>query len=95
MTTGNKSTTTNITNVFYKDIYNDIDEVAKYFFYANFAGTIFDEEYAKYEEDQIKYRNSLIGNAMINGTAPDHVNMNSVIYGLSSLKNKTVLIVEY
>lgn len=95
MKTGNQSTTKNISNVFYKDIYNDTDEVAKLFFYLNFTGSIFDEEFEKYEANQIKYRNSLIGNAIINGEVPEHIDMNSVIYGLSSLKNKSVIIVEY
>ena len=89
----------NITKVFYTEIDPEIcsaNDAAKYHYHFNFLKyhEIFQKEYEKYEEDQIKLRNKLIGNAIKSGEISKHPKVHSTIFGISAQKNKAILITE-
>lgn len=88
-----------ISKVFYKEIDPNIcstNEAAKYHYLFNLINLheMFQDEYLQYEENQIRLRNSLIGDAIKSGEISGHPNMVSTIFGISAHKNKAVLITE-
>ena len=88
-----------ISNVFYKEIDNDVcsmEEAANYHYLFNLLKyhEMFQNEYEHYEEFQIKLRNTLIGDAIKSGEIKSHPNVPSTIFGISALKNKAILITE-
>ena len=88
----------NITEVFYSTIDEMTSkEAAAFYYHYNLISSseVFHEDYIKYEEQQISIRNKLLGNACKNNEKPRHPNVNSTIFGISSLKSKPVLITEY
>ena len=85
-----------------KVFYSTIDEMtskeaAAFYYHYNLINIseVFHDDYIKYEEKQFAIRNKMIGNAYKHNELPNHPNINSTIFGISSLKNKPVLIVEY
>ena len=88
-----------ITNVFYTEINPEVcsvQDAARYHYLFNLLKyhKIFQDEYERYEEDQIKLRNTLIGNAIKSGEINSHPKLMSTIFGISAQKNKAVLITE-
>ena len=88
-----------ITEVFYKEIDPEICNVkdaSKYNYLANLLKyhKIFQDEYEKYELNQINLRNNIIGDAIRNNEISNNLKMHSTILGISALKNKAVLITE-
>ena len=87
-----------ITEVFYLPIDEmSSKEAAAFYYHYNLINVseVFHEDYMRYEEKQFAIRNKLLGNAYKNNELPRHPIVNSTIFGISSLKNKPVLITEY
>ena len=87
-----------ISEVFYKEIdpqLCDVNEAAKYHYHFNFLKyhKMFQDQYEIYEEKQIKLRNKIIGDA-IHDHEINKPKLTSTIFGISSLKDKAVLITE-
>jgi hypothetical protein len=87
-----------ITEVYYTEI-NEMTakEAAAFYYHYNLINVseVFHEDYIKYEENQIALRNKILGDAYKNNEIPRHPKTNTSIFGISSLKNKPVLITEY
>lgn len=88
-----------ISKVFYTEINPEtcsVNDAAKYHYLSNLLK--YDEsiqnEYEKYEEDQIKLRNTLIGNAIKSGEIDGQPKVLSTIFGISAHKNRAILITE-
>jgi len=87
-----------ITEVFYKEIDPNVcsmEDAAKYHYHFNLLKyhEMFQKEYEQYEEEQIKLRNTLIGNAIKSGEIINP-KVFTTIFGISAHKNKAVLITE-
>lgn len=87
-----------ISKVFYKEIDPDICspyEAAKYHFHFNLLKyhEIFQNQYEEYEREQISLRNNIIGNAIKSGEI-SNPKIFTTIFGISSEKNKAILITE-
>ena len=88
-----------ISKVFYKEIDPNICspiEAAKYHYHSNLIKyhEVFQNEYEIYEENHIKMRNTMIGNAISDGEIIGYPKITSTIFGISSKKNRAVLITE-
>lgn len=88
-----------ITEVLYKEIPEkefSTKDAAEFFFYHNLLGVdpMFIDGYEKYESNQIHVRNNIIGDAIRSELMNKHPKVNSAIIGVSSVKNKAVLITE-
>jgi hypothetical protein len=88
-----------ISNIFYTEIDPEIcsiNDAAKYHYHFNLIKyhQMFQDEYERYETIQIKLRNTLIGNAIKSGEINGHPKLMSTIFGISSKKNKAVIITE-
>lgn len=91
-------TKTSISRVYYEEIDNiDPKEMGEFYFHYNHfnLNESMRNDYENYEENQIKMRNKIISDAMKRNDIPSHPIVNSILFGVSSIKNKTVLIVEY
>jgi hypothetical protein len=89
---------TSICNVYYEELPNiDPKETSRfYYLYNHFKmNEEIQKEYEDYETNQIHIRNRIISNAIKNGRIPNHPKMESTIFGVSSLKNVSVIIAEY
>lgn len=88
-----------ISDVFYTDIHkNDctIMQAAEFYYYYNLIDKpCILPEYEAYEENQINIRNKILGEAINNGKLQIHPKTNTTIFGISSLKNKAILVVEF
>lgn len=89
-----------ISDVYYEEI--DRDECSmmtagEFYYHYNLMNVhpIFVPDYESYEIKQISTRNSIIGNAIKRGEMPRHPKLNSTIFGVSSIKNKAVIVTEY
>lgn len=88
-----------ITEVYYEEIdptICSIEEASDFYYYYNLIGLRepFQSDYEKYEESQIKTKHRVIAEAISRGEVI-HPKMNNSIFGVSVLKNSTVLIAEY
>ena len=89
-----------ISKVFYTEIdpnVCDTREAGEYYYHLNLLHSheMFQQSYEAYEAKQIALRNKVISQAMKNGELPEHPIMNSTIFGVSSMKQKPVIITEY
>ena len=87
-----------ITEVLYQEIDSNrcsTYRAGEYYFYANMIGANpkLDSEYIGYEEEQLKLRNTVIGEYIEN--TGEHPNVEKSIFGISTIKNKAVIITEY
>lgn len=84
-----------INMVYYQELNDDIIDITKYNFLYNVAkyNNIFSEEYLSYEEKQIQKRNELIANAIKEKIIDKYNLINSIIVGISSIKNKPIIII--
>lgn len=88
-----------ITEVFYAEIDPELcsaTEAAKYHYHFNLLKyhKMFQDEYEKYENDHIKLRNTLIGNAIKSGEIQSNPKVYTTIFGISAQKDRAVLITE-
>ena len=88
-----------ISKVFYTEIEPEIcnsEDAAKWNYYFNLVkyDKTFWDEYEKYEAEQIKVRNKIIGDAIRSGEIGGTPKIYTTIFGISSKKNKAVLITE-
>lgn len=89
-----------ISDVFYEEIDRDVCNMmtaGEFYYHYNLMGVhpMFVPEYEDYELSQITTRNKIIGEAMSRGDLTKHPKMNTTIFGVSSLKNKAVIMTEY
>lgn len=89
-----------ISEVLYKTVEPDvctIEKASEFYYHYNMIDTNDScrSEYEKYETDQINIKNKIIGDALRQGELPRYPDVNSIIFGISSILNKPVLIVEY
>lgn len=89
-----------ISEVFYKEIDAkkcSIEEAGTFYYYFNLLNIDerFHEGYENYELGQIKLRNEIIADAIKDGELPKFPSMNSIILGISSMKNKVILISDF
>lgn len=87
-----------ITKVIYQVIDPEVYSgytLGEYYFYFNMLGLDpkIDKEYIEYEETQMNMRNKILGD-IINETGI-HTKIDKTIFGLSSMKQKAVVISEY
>lgn len=70
-------------------------KASEYHFYANTIGLHpkIDEAYEKYETEQMRIRNKVIGSAVRDGIIP-RLKMDTTIYGVSSLRDRAIVITE-
>lgn len=89
---------TSISRVFYKEIDDiSIEEMGEFYYHYNHHDLTdkMTQEYEKYEESQIQKRNKIISEAVNNGDIPKGSRIKSTLFGVSSIKNKPILVVEY
>lgn len=89
---------TSISRIYYgepKDV--TLEEMGEFYFYYNHQGLTDEmiEDYERYEESQIKKRNQIISDAIVNGDIPNNRRIKSTLFGVSSIKNKPILVIEY
>lgn len=92
-----------IGDVYYEEISDQlmsVDKAADFYYLYNLMNLSEDlrEEYEKYEQHQLSLRNTILGRAYNNNEGrkiPRHPKMGSSILGVSSMKNRVVLITEY
>lgn len=89
-----------ISNVYYDEIDRDTYSMmtaGEFYYHYNLMGVhpMFIPEYEAYELSQITMRNKIIGDAMDRGDLVKHPKMNTTIFGVSSIKNKAVIMTEY
>lgn len=97
MKNGMKTSMTNISRVYYNEIDDlSIEYMGDFYFHYNhhYLTDQMRKDYEEYEELQIKRRNQIIGNAIKNNELPGHPKMDSVLFGVSSIKNKPIIIVK-
>ena len=84
-----------INMIYYQELNDDIIDITKYNFLYNVAkyNNIFSEEYLSYEEKQIQKRNELIANAIKEKIIDKYNSINSMIVGISPIKNKAIIII--
>lgn len=98
MITGTKTSMTNISKVYYEELNGvDINEMGEFYFHYNHHNLTdkMRKDYENYEESQINLRNKIISDAISNNLIPSHPILSSVLFGVSSIKNKPIIIVEY
>ncbi len=88
-----------ISEVFYKEIdpkICDEKEASSFYYHYNLLGLNekIDEEYEQYEMKQMEIKNKIIGDCLKQGEFPRYPNISSTIFGISSMKNRTILIME-
>lgn len=88
-----------ITKVFYKEIDPSVcspKSAARYHYHFNLLRLheSFQKEYEKYEEEQIYLRNTILHDAIVSKEITSYPKVTSTIFGISSHKNKAVLITE-
>lgn len=86
-----------IKNVFYTEIDEkdcSLEQSGEFYYHFNMMNLndSFRDAYEEYEEKQLELRNSIIGNNISNMRR--HPIINSTIFGISSIKDKTILVVE-
>ena len=86
-----------ITDVYYTEVDRKKEEAGEYYFYHNLLSVdpFFHQKYEELERQQIDLRNMLIRKAIVNRVIPEHTMHNNAILGISPLRNRTVLIIEY
>lgn len=89
-----------ISRVFYAEIDPKVcttTEAGEYYYHFNLLGTheMFQKSYEEHEKKQLELRNAVLSQAMKNGELPSHPIMNSTIFGVSTMKQKPVLITEF
>lgn len=89
-----------ISNVYYDEISSNecsILDAGEFYYHYNVIGIdpLFIPGYEEYEERQISLRNRIIGKAIENGEVNKHPKMHTTVFGVSSLKNKAVILTEY
>ena len=89
----------NITEVYYEEIDPTIcsmDEASEYYYHFNLIGVsdTFNNAYEECEKSQLLLKNRIIGDAAGRGDIPTHPNLNNTIFGISSIKNKAIVIAE-
>jgi len=89
-----------ISKVFYAEIdprVCSVEEAGEYFYHFNLLGVheMFQKTYEDYEQKQVKLRNAVISQAIKNGELPGHPIINSTISGVSTMKQRPVLITEF
>lgn len=89
-----------ISEVYYKEIDSgicSIEEAGEFYYHFNLLNIdeVFHEDYENYELRQISLRNNIITEAIKNGELPKFPSMNSIILGISSIKNKVILVSDY
>lgn len=88
-----------ISKVFYAEIdprVCDTREAGEFYYHFNLLNVddSFHKSYEEYEQRQVELRNSVISQAMKNGELPVHPRMNTTVFGISSIKQKSILITE-
>lgn len=89
--------TSTISKVYYEELGNiDSSEMSEFYFYYNHFQLSDDiaRDYEEYETRQIKIRNKIIANAIKQNQIPGRPNISSTLFGVSSIKNKPIIIVE-
>lgn len=89
-----------ICEVYYKEIDPNICdpvETGEFYFFYNLLGVDdrFQEGYEQHEIKQLSIRNRVLRNTMDAHEIPRHPKVNTTIFGLSSLKDSAILVVEY
>ncbi|MCM1233503.1 MAG: hypothetical protein NC489_25590 [Ruminococcus flavefaciens] len=89
-----------ISKVFYAEIAPEVctmEQAGEYYFHFNLLqeDELFQKTYEDYELKQLELRNSVISQAMKNGELPGHPIMSSAIFGVSTMKQKPVIITEF
>lgn len=89
-----------INEVFYKAIDSEsytTTEAAEFYYHYNLLNVDpkLSEDYEKYELTQLNKRNSIIGDAFNRGEIKRHPKTDTSILGISTLKNKPILLVEF
>ena len=87
-----------ISEVHYQEIDTNIcniNEAGEFYFLHNLLDTtnMFHKDYETYESKQLQLKKEIIGQLRIDNKISDSSNINSSILGISSLKNKVVIIV--
>lgn len=86
-----------IKRVFYTEIDEkdcSLERSGEFYYHFNMMNVndFFQKDYEDYETKQLELRNSIIGNNI--NDMPSHPNMSFTIFGISSIKDKTILAVE-
>lgn len=89
-----------ISNVFYTTIPEEkcsLIEAGSFYFYYNLMNISPEiiADYERYEEHQMILRNDTLGEAFSNGNIPRHPKVDTSIFGISTLKNRPILVTEY
>lgn len=89
-----------ISKVFYEEIDNNVCSImssGEYYYHYNVMGldSSASREYEEYETSQIAIRNKIIGDAIKRYDILEHPKMNTTIFGVSSMKRKTIILTEY
>lgn len=89
-----------ISEVYYKEIGPEICdpvETGEFYFFYNLLGVDdrFQEGYEQHEIKQLDIRNQVLRSAIDAKEIARHPKVNTTIFGLSSLKDSAVLVVEY
>lgn len=89
-----------ISKVFYEVVDNSVCSImdsGEYYYHYNIMGLNAStaQEYEEYEESQIAIRNKIIGDAIKRHDILEHPKMNTTIFGVSSMKHKTIIVTEY
>lgn len=93
--TGTKTST--ISRVYYEELGNiDPFEMSEFYFFYNHYGLSDDiaKDYEEYETNQIQMRNRIIANAIKQNQLPSRPKMDTVLFGVSSIKNKSMILAE-
>ena len=85
--------------ILYEEISSDMcsnEDASEYYFYQNAMGLSedIDNEFEKYEIQQLKLRNIVIANAINTEDFKLIPNLDSTVFGVSALKNKVILIAD-
>lgn len=89
-----------ISEVFYEVIDSTsytLNNAAEFYYHYNLLNVDpkLSEDYEKYELNQLSVRNNIIGNAFNRGEITRHPKTDTSILGISTLKNKPILVVEF
>jgi len=91
--------TEKISEIYYEEIGTDridINTAGEFYYYMNLLGVhdMFNDDYEKYETNQINLRNNIIGEAIRCGKLTKDIRADKSIMAISSLNNKVALVVE-
>lgn len=89
-----------ISEIFYEVIDSasySLTEAAEFYYHYNLLNVDpkLSEDYEKYELTQLNRRNNIIGDAINRGEIKRHPKTDTSILGISTLKNKPILLVEF